>query len=615
LESKELVNVIREVGLVMTQYRKEIKFRFVNPMQIIETTYRYINSKYTIVLCLILALLNPIVGQKTNMKLDSSKLEIEWLNKVDGKMIATQFKKTEVVLKVPLMIESQIKRFFNYSKDSALNGINPFAKQDIEVKMTITSDGQFVQQVDGFFYKNLKNILDHRYNEFRFRFSIPYTVGNWKANIELIIPNQVVTKDSLFFKVVRSSEEGFVEKGRYSNSYRYSRSLETCFPLILDIQDVSPKFSQLSIFSSMLERTDTLFRALDIPNLLGSISELSDYDHDLDSFNNVNDFVSIELVNYKVMAATLSQLSSKLSLKNLPQFKSIYRNYLRYMVARYGYSTRVFDFVIFSDLEKMISLDVLGEDINQSQELEWLQNLTKYVREDCNVRQMIAIKDQFYNEKECVKELISYPMVDLIKLQFTSNSTLKRIENKNILYDFNPMKLSGKAANIDSLLWMNFYANLGDFSLRKNEISDTLLLSLETALRQLKIQKYNFTNKSFYQDIHKLEVSLKSNKSISGFSQLDESQSLGFGYIKQVVQDKTTRKFRSKFNKKTVIHVKLKKFKSEKKYTVTLYNAEDNLLLYTSNILSNSEGDLLVDVKPFLCSNFSCIYYMISEMK
>ena len=567
-------------------------------------------------LCFVVVLLNPFFSQKTIERKDTSKLDITWLNLVEGKMITSQFKKTEVIVKVSTRIESQIKRFFSYSKDSILNGINPLSKQDIEVKLTITSDGQFVQQVDGFYFQNSAMLNEQRFNEFRFRFSIPYTVGSWKAKIELIMPNKPVLKDSLLFKVARSSENGYVEKGRYPNSYRFSRSEETCIPIFLDIKTMSPRCAQLAMFSSIIEKTDTLFNDLEITKLADFLSQLNTADSVFESLTKSTDFVSLELINHQLITATLKQLEANLTLENLPQFKANFRNYLRYISSRFGHSSKLFDFVIYNDIEKIILLDILGENINQNQELEWLVNLTKYLKEECNVRQMIAVKDQSYNENDCTKELIAYPMVDLIRLPYTSNSMLKRIEKKNILYEYNPLNSGVKVENLDSLCWMNFYANLGDFTLVKNGIFDTLLGSLEIALKQLKLQKYDFTNKSFYQEIHKLEMPLKSNKSLAGFSQLDESQSFGFGYVKQVQLAKTKRKLHFAFkHDNPSIHIKLKKLKKDKVYEVSLFNTKDNFLVSKSIIRANLEGDLLVEFRPLIGANRLSLYFVVSEVK
>ena len=109
---------------------------------------------------------------------------------------------------------------------------------------------------------------------------------------------------------------------------------------------------------------------------------------------------------------------------------------------------------------------------------------------------------------------------------------------------------------------------------------------------------------------------LKSNKSLAGFSQLDESQSFGFGYVKQVQQAKTKRKLHFAFkHDNPSLHIKLKKFKKDKVYEVSLFNTKDNFLVSKSIIRANLEGDLLVEFRPLIGANRLSLYFVVSEVK
>lgn len=152
-----------------------------------------------------------------------------------------------VVLDAP--VQNRIDQFLN-----GANGINPYDPEQISVEAKFTApDGQEIIRY-GFYYQNISNEnsqfkqLETPY-PFRVRFA-PTQVGEWQVEITAVLANKTLAEQALTFRCIASDNPGFIVRGfdqTPSDRYlRYSHTGKTFFAIGENLDWADFKFSAKS---------------------------------------------------------------------------------------------------------------------------------------------------------------------------------------------------------------------------------------------------------------------------------------------------------------------------------------------------------------------------------
>jgi len=321
--------------------------------------------------------------------------------------VVPQYTKMEIGLKLSNELQSEVDNFFDNDPSNG-DGLNPFNRHDIDIQMNFFINGQPVDRSDAFYYVPQKiendNFVDDTTSfNFRFRHS-PRYVGSYTAEIELLIGDQRINTSYIQFEVTESDEKGFLEKGNYNYHLRYSKTKESffgvgqCIPWasIPGDQKVSASFLNLNDkmgtpLEVLKEHEGNFTRFVAAPwslqfetEALGNYNPKRDHAWYLDKLTEFCDdqkvyFIYCMKLHTDVMSGIYDEsqnggwlnnvynsfgdyVSPYPSEENIPPVSTVlefftkdspkdhYKNYLRYIVSRYGYSTSVAGWQLLSEI-------------------------------------------------------------------------------------------------------------------------------------------------------------------------------------------------------------------------------------------------------------------------
>lgn len=137
------------------------------------------------------------------------------------------YDKIEFGLAISDTLKKEIDLFFNANTKK---GLNPFNRNDINLELSVYKADSLVRKSFGFYYEEME--VDSIRNEwvnigtelpFRFRFSCEQNT-EYKLKLKVIIRDQLLFSDSTWVRVHENDHQGFLERGRYNKHFRFSRS-------------------------------------------------------------------------------------------------------------------------------------------------------------------------------------------------------------------------------------------------------------------------------------------------------------------------------------------------------------------------------------------------------
>ena len=160
--------------------------------------------------------------------------EIAWFYPQGSFLVAEQYKKMELGIKLPPSIAFKIQSFFAQNKRE--KQLNPFDRQDIDVTAEFKFNNEVVKHVNGFYYEEFyRNLTLGIWSEdttsypFRIRFA-PDKVGTYEVAISLSTKENTAVrllKTSFTFEVKASDSKGPLVQGVNSKHFKYAHSGES----------------------------------------------------------------------------------------------------------------------------------------------------------------------------------------------------------------------------------------------------------------------------------------------------------------------------------------------------------------------------------------------------
>lgn len=160
--------------------------------------------------------------------------EIAWFYPQEKALVAKQFEKMELGIKLPASIDHKIQAFFKQQKRE--EQLNPFNRMDIDINAEFRFNNEVIRNVDGFYYEEYYRNLtlgmwskDTTSYPFRVRFA-PESAGTYEVTVSLKTKGNFENSDvsaSFSFEVLPSDVAGPIEQGINSKHFKYTRSGES----------------------------------------------------------------------------------------------------------------------------------------------------------------------------------------------------------------------------------------------------------------------------------------------------------------------------------------------------------------------------------------------------
>jgi len=343
------------------------------------------------------------------------------------------FEKVEIGIELPF----EVIKFIEEGK------INPFNSTEIEIKGEVFYSDTLIQKLWGFYFEEMKRVdLSTTSGKigadgwqkvlsdyiFRIRFA-PMREGNFTAKILVVVPQFSIKEEIKFeFKVENGPSRGFVENTKSKKYLNYS-SGESFFPIGLNLyepkgwylKDQNKDIDQLEIavnsmdeyirklknnganffalglqqhnygieFEKVGDYRDRMGNAWEIDQLLNKCDSLDMYlcltlffHPDFDRVNwpgpydrwNENGYSKIEGVN------------SRKDFFTNEKAKEFFKQRLRYISSRWGYSTKIAFYEIFTEINQGFLFDDFGESkgswkTSREDVKKWVDEMSTYLKE------------------------------------------------------------------------------------------------------------------------------------------------------------------------------------------------------------------------------------------
>lgn len=148
---------------------------------------------------------------------------------------ALRHEKVELGLYIPKKIQSDIDAFFDMQLDKE-NELNPYNRHDIDITVSIFKDGVHEQDVDAFYYREYTPNRQNKYwrlvpNDcnWRVRFAPRSFGGSWLAVVNIQAKNHPVYQALIPFNVSDSDNPGYLEIGKHKKFLRTSYDKKSFF--------------------------------------------------------------------------------------------------------------------------------------------------------------------------------------------------------------------------------------------------------------------------------------------------------------------------------------------------------------------------------------------------
>ena len=175
---------------------------------------------------------NPVFLNGFEISETSEKGDLAWFYPRSTPKTAQQLEKVEFGVKLPKTVLDKIDLFLSARGETDM-GLNPFDRNDIDIEAAFIHNGKTVKRNEGFYFQEFKRDLgNNRWWEdttsypFRIRHSPEFT-GDYKVDVTINIRGLDVMYVSSEFFVEASDNPGFLEKGNYSKHMRHSKTKES----------------------------------------------------------------------------------------------------------------------------------------------------------------------------------------------------------------------------------------------------------------------------------------------------------------------------------------------------------------------------------------------------
>jgi len=477
----------------------------------------------------------PQFIQAFDLSEDTLKGKCAWFAPGDKFLVGRQLEKVELGIDLPRTIDRRVKAFFDQDQ-RIQNHLNPFDRADIDLNAVIYFDGIEEQRVNGFYYAEYRrDLANNRYfrdttsYDYRFRFS-PRNNGKYEIKISGTAAGQTFVLDEFNVFIESSDNKGFLEKGQHSKHFRYSRSKESFHGVGQVIPWADPEgwdrnhigsgpryfLPMYSSLRTLNESGGNFTRIVAAPwslqfewealgNYLPKMGQAWEFDlmndhmikHDIyyifcallhapfESFP--DDKQKVQGVRwedycYNDNDRTPAKVAhaDKLGVTEVVDFfrnkEALHwqKNYYRYLVARWGYSTALAGWQLASEIDDTYNY---RDQRNENGELidnayvrdavrDWSQKIATYMREDCNdVRpnSMAIITGKNYSSYLWDPEMFKIEEFEFVGLHdyvYEVAPPTKNVRNRNLRKRYESVNIINVGLNEDKKIEYPEFQNL-----------------------------------------------------------------------------------------------------------------------------------------------------------
>jgi hypothetical protein len=300
-------------------------------------------------------------------------------------------------------------------------GINPFNPESISIEATFTSvNKEVTRTVYGFYYIDYERDTRTRgWNkknspfDWLVRFA-PNVAGNWTVSFKVITKEGEKTTAPISFNCKPSSSKGYVIRGYEKDERsRYLRFSENNAPFFaigenmawVDYSSLKPK-NTMTMKGWMKELSDNggNFIRLGMPKWglgfewekLGNYEPRLSHAWELDQLvsdaeskgiyiNLVFDWPQVWLKEVSWNQSpykTIDGVEEPMDFFSNPTAKKFYKNRLRYIVSRWGYSTSISVYELVNELDAIADLDYDDDAKNRTIFNQWFKEMYTYIKEE-----------------------------------------------------------------------------------------------------------------------------------------------------------------------------------------------------------------------------------------
>lgn len=465
----------------------------------------------------------------------SEKLDIAWFYPEEGKLVAKKFEKMEIGLSLPQSLDEKIQAFFNESVRAEVK-LNPFNRHDLSIEVAFYKNDRLLHVSQGFYYQEFSKDLDKNtwYSDttsydYRVRYS-PTETGDYTAQITIKARNVETFTENFEFTVEDSTNPGFVEKGENGKHMRFSGTKESFVGVGQDIpwpvwedwahmdkaigpKNVEETYMALEAFKKAGGNYTRFVAAPWFLQLeweaLGNYAPRLNHAWELDRMSEYceeNDiyYMFCALLHTPLQSRTDAEdglfpgvrwetycyndedrspaevaherpigISKVIEYYSNPIANDHAKNYFRYLVARYGYSTSLAGWQLMSEIDETAEyrdLEKPGDSIDRSENRlhirNWVNAMSTFIREDLNdphLTSVAIIKGIGYSKTLWDPELYNLKYIDFFgyhDYMYETKPSEGKTRNRNLLLRYPSVNELNLGYQNDSISFPGFQSKL-----------------------------------------------------------------------------------------------------------------------------------------------------------
>lgn len=452
---------------------------------------------------------NPVILNDFNIEELQQTGDLAWFYPKETPNSAKQFEKVEFGIRLPKEVIFKIESFLTGTGETS-SGLNPFDRNDIDIEAAFIHDGRTVKRNEGFYFQEFRRDLgNNRWREdttsypFRIRHAPEFT-GKYKVDVLINIRGLSIIYVSTEFFVEPSDNPGFLEQGAHNKHMRHSKTKESfvgvgqvipwvvyddwyhtdeaagpvnfmvmynsfrklsqsggnftrmvAAPWFMQLEwealgNYEPKMGQAWEFDRMNDRLQELDIYFIFCALLHTPLESRPFNEETETPG-----ISWEEYCYNENDRTRTKIASEEKLTcskpadfyDNEQALDHQKNYFRYFVARWGYSTSLAGWQLMSEADQTCAYrDEVAEDgtiidnsENRAKVNRWTNTITQYMRSDCDdahLKSISFITGRNYSSHmwdPTIYELNELSFVGLHDYLFETAPSLQSVRNRNLI--------------------------------------------------------------------------------------------------------------------------------------------------------------------------------------
>lgn len=466
---------------------------------------------------------------------DAENWSLAWMKQPGESLVAQTFSKIEIGVSLPRSIHEKVEAFFNESVRANIR-LNPFNRNDLSIEASFSKDDKLMHVSHAFYYEEYIQDLEHNswirdtsaYN-FRIRFA-PGEVGKYSARIAIKSKGEKTFYKEFEFEVEHSTNPGYLEIGSNGKHMRFSGTKESFVGVGQEIpwpywedwfhmekpigpKTVQPIHTALAKFDEgggnytrfvaapwfMLLEWEALGnyqprlgQAWEFDRMIDYCEEKEIYfmfcallhtplqsrsDKDADLFPGVRwetycyndeDRFPAEIAHERPIG-----IDKAIEYYSNPIANDHAKNYFRYLVSRYGYSTSLAGWQVMSEIDETAEYrdietkdSTLDRSENRLHVRNWVNAMSTYMRDDLMDQHLISVAiigGKGYSKNLWDPELYNLPNIDFYGFHdymFENKPSNGKTRNRNSLNRFSSVNALSIGYQNDSISYPGYQNKL-----------------------------------------------------------------------------------------------------------------------------------------------------------